>query len=158
MPLLAEYAITPDVFDVASYSNNANECEARLDYIKETILHAGLVRDLHDGLWSALFGPVRRQMHDRATAGTPAPASNAGARTWHRRGTELVKKLTAQKRLVRYPAALPNPPADDGEWCAEALATHAGQPFTGGVIATEQVKAQYATESIVARIDRLSSA
>ena len=103
MPLLAEYAITPDVLDVTSYSN-ANECEARLDYIKETILNAGLVRDLHDGLWSALFGPRGHQMHDTTRpAGTPAPASDAGARTWHRRGTELVRKLTSQNRLVRVP-------------------------------------------------------
>ena len=157
MPLLAEYAITPDVLNVTSYSN-ANECEARLDYIKETILNAGLVRDLHDGLWSALFGPRRHQMHDHATAGTPAPASDAGARTWHRRGTELVRKLTRQNRLVRYRPVRPAPPTDDAEWCAEALATHAAQPFTGGVIVTEAVKERYATEQIVARIDRLSSA
>ncbi len=157
MPLLAEYAITPDVLDVTSYSN-ANECEARLDYIKETILNAGLVRDLHDGLWSALFGPVRRQMHDHATAGQPAPAPDEGGRTWHRRGTELVRKLTRQNRLVRYPPVRPDPPTDDAEWCAEALATHAVQPYTGGVIVTEPVKGHYATEQIVARIDRLSSA
>lgn len=157
MPLLAEYAITPDVLDVTSYSN-ANECEARLDYIKETILNAGLVRDLHDGLWSALFGPHRHQMHDHATAGTSAPASDAGAHTWHRRGTELVRKLTRQNRLVRYRPVRPDPPTDDTEWCAEALATHAVQPFTGGVIVTKAVKGDYATQQIVARIDRLSSA
>ena len=154
MPLLTEYAITPDVLDVNSYSN-ANECEARLDYIRETILNAGLVRDLHDGLWSALFGPRLHQMRDHATAGTPAPAS---ARTWHRRGTELVRKLTTQNRLVRYRPARRDPPTDDPEWCAEALATHAAQPFTGGVIVTEAVKGHYATDQIVARIDRLSSA
>ena len=157
MPLLAEYAITPDVLDVTSYSN-ANECEARLDYIRETILNAGLVRDLHDGLWSALFGPVRGQMHDHATAETPAPAPDEGGRTWHRRGTELVRKLTRQNRLVRYRPVRPDPPTDDAEWCAEALATHAVQPYTGGVIVTKAVKGHYATEQIVARIDRLASA
>ena len=157
MPLLAEYAITPDVLDVTSYSN-ANECEARLDYIRETILNAGLVRDLHDGLWSALFGPVRGQMHDHATAETPAPAPDEGGRTWHRRGTELVRKLTRQNRLVRYRPVRPDPPTDDAEWCAEALATHAVQPYTGGVIVTKAVKGHYASEQIVARIDRLASA
>ena len=30
MPLLADYAITPDVFDIASYPT-AGECEARLE-------------------------------------------------------------------------------------------------------------------------------
>ena len=157
MPLLAEYAITPDAFDVASYST-PDECEARLDYIRETILTAGLVRDLHDGLWSALFGPVRRQTHDHSTGGQPTPAPDERGRTWHRRGTELVRKLTRQNRLVRYPPVRPDPPTDDAEWCAEALATHAVQPYTGGVIVTEAVKGHYATEQIVARIDRLSSA
>ena len=157
MPLLAEYAITPDAFDVASYST-PEECEARLDYIRETILTAGLVRDLHDGLWSALFGPVRRQTHDHATAGQPAPAPDERGRTWHPRGTELVRKLTRQNRLVRYGPVRPDPPTDDAEWCAEALATDAVRPYTGGVIVTEAVKGHYATEQLVARIDRLSSA
>ena len=157
MPLLAEYAITPDVFDMTSYSN-PSECEARLDYIRETILTAGLVRDLRDGLWSALFAPYQHQLQRHAAAGAPTPWPDSGKRTWHRRGTELVKKLTRQKRLVRYRPRLPGPPADDGDWCAEALATHATQPLTGGVIVTKPVKDQYTTEPVVARIDRLSSA
>ena len=33
MPLLADYAITPDVFDIASYPT-AGECEARLEKIR----------------------------------------------------------------------------------------------------------------------------
>ena len=35
MPLLADYAITPDVFDVTSYSND-EVCEARLETIRES--------------------------------------------------------------------------------------------------------------------------
>ena len=157
MPLLADYAITPDVFDPASYST-PGECEARLDYIRETILTAGLVRDLRDGHWHALFNSYQRRLQRHATTGAPTTWPDSGTRTWHRRGTELVKKLRDQKRLVRYPAALPDPPADNGEWCAEALATHAGEPLTGGVIVTKQVKDNYPAERIVARIDRLSSA
>lgn len=34
MPLLADYAITPDVFDATSYPT-AGECEARLETIRE---------------------------------------------------------------------------------------------------------------------------
>ena len=37
MPLLADYAITPDVFDVASYLT-PGECEARLDNIRQVML------------------------------------------------------------------------------------------------------------------------
>ena len=136
MPLLADYAITPDVFDVTSYST-AGECEARLETIREVMLADGLVRDLRDGAWRALF--------------------KEGSR-WHRRGVELVKKLDRRGRLIRYPSRLPRPPGSDRDWCVEALATHALEPFTGGVIATRSVKDEFAREGLVARIDRLRSA
>ncbi len=144
MPLLADYAITPDVFDVASYST-PRECEARLDNLRQVMLTEGLVRDLRDGEWHGVF--------------------KAGARHWHRRGLELVKKLDRQGRLVPYPPVLPKPPFDDRSWCDEALATHERRPLTGGVIVTETVttgpvtgKDRYASEPAVARIDRLPSA
>ena len=137
MPLLADYAITPDVFDVTSYST-AGECEARLETIRDAMLSEGLVRDLRDGEWCALF--------------------RSDDRPWHRRGTELVKKLAKQGRLVRHESELPDPPAHDRHWCAEALATHAAQPFTGGVIVTESVKNEYNGQAVVSRIDRLRGA
>ena len=138
MPLLADYAITPDVFDMASYST-VGECEARLDSIRQVMLTEGLVRDLRGGKWHGVFEPDVRQ--------------------WHRRGLELVKKLATQGRLVPYPPALSDPPLDDRGWCAEApLATHERRPLTGGVIVTESVKDRYRNEQVVARIDRLSSA
>ena len=137
MPLLADYAITPDVFDAASYST-AGECEARLDTIRHVMLTAGLVRDLRAGEWRGVFEP--------------------GRRPWHRRGLELVKKLAVQGRLVPHPPARSAPPEDDRGWCAEALASHVQRPLTGGVIATEMVKDAYPHEQAVARIDRLSSA
>ncbi|MCY4633528.1 MAG: hypothetical protein OXG04_03300 [Acidobacteria bacterium] len=157
MPLLAECAITPDVFDMNSYST-PDECAARIENIRETILTGGLVRDLCDGSWSALFNTGQRQVRRHAAAEAPTPWTDSGKRTWHRRGTELVKKLTMQKRLVPYRPANPGPPADDVGWCTEALATHATQPLTGGVIVTKPLKDQYASERVVARIDRLSSA
>lgn len=102
------------------------------------MLTEGLVRDLRDGSWSTLF----------ATDNRP----------WHRRGTELVKKLAKQGRLVRHEPERSAPPAHDRQWCAEALATHAKQPFTGGVIVTKSVKDEYRREPTVARIDRLADA
>ena len=122
MPLLADYAITPDVFDVASYST-PGECEARLDNIRQVMLTEGVVRDLRDGEWHGIFEPDTRQ--------------------WHRRSAELVKKLATQGRLVSYPPALPDPPLDDRDWCTEALASRNTRPFTGGVIVTESVKDCY---------------
>ena len=137
MSLLADYAITPDVFDVTSYTT-VGECEARLATIHEAMLTEGLVRDVRDGAWSDLFGSDRR--------------------LWHRRGQVLLKKMATQGRFLRFEPALPNPPAHDRAWCAEALATDDRRPFRGGVITTGSVKEAYAKDRRVARMDRLSSA
>ena len=138
MALLADYAITPDVFDVRSYSTG-DECEARIDSIRETMLDGGVVRDLRDSAWSLLL-------------------LGAGPRPWHPRGRELLKKMKEQGRLLPFASALPQRPADDRAWCAEALATDDVRPFRGGVITTRSVKDGYVEDPRVARIDRLSSA
>ena len=137
MPLLADYALTPDVFDMASYSTSG-ECEAWLQTIRETMLNEGLVRDLRAGEWATLF--------------------RSDDRPWHPRGTELVKKLAQQGRLIRHETERPGSPPNDRGWCAEALATHATRPFTGGVIVTELVKSGYAKNPLASRIDRLAGA
>ena len=137
MALLADYAITPDVFDVMSYQDQG-ECEARLELIREPMLTEGVVRDLRDGEW-------RRSFEDHT-------------RTWHRRGMELIRKLTTQGRLIQIPSARPAPPTDDHGWCMEALDSHEIRAFTGGIIATETVKNAHLREPLVARIDRLGSA
>lgn len=138
MALLADYAITPDVFDVRSYSTG-DECEARIDNIRETMLDEGLVRDLRDTAWSLLF-------------------LGSGPRPWHPRGRELLKKMKKQGRLLPFSSVLPQRPADDRAWCAEALATDEVRSFRGGVITTRFVKDSYVDDPRVARIDRLSSA
>ncbi len=137
MPLLADYAITPDVFDPMSYTSD-EVCAARLETIREAMMTDGLVRDLREGSWRGLF--------------------RSDDRPWHRRGTELVKKLATQGRLIPHKPALPDLPRDDIGWCAEALATHTQHPLTGGVIVTDSVKKAYAAEPVISRIDRLSSA
>ncbi|MBN2491309.1 MAG: hypothetical protein JXQ29_10725 [Planctomycetes bacterium] len=137
MPLLADYAITPDVFDVTSYSH-PDACDAELRNLKEVMLDEGLIRDLRAGEWRRLF------MSD--------------GRPWHRRGKELLKKLAQQNRLVPFPPTAGSSPPDDSAWCQEALGTHAIIPFTGGVIVREPVKAAFPDELLVARIDRLASA
>ena len=156
MPLLADYAITPDVFDVMSYST-ADECAARIETIREAMLTEGVVRDLRDGAWSKLFLTEHGRRRVPPTASIDSK-DGAPVRPWHRRGVEIVRKLYTQRRLVNWPAAGLQPPADDGDWCAEALATHEGQRFSGGVIVTKSVKVRYAAEAVVARIDELSSA
>ena len=137
MPLLADYALTPDVFDVDSYSNE-EACRASLELIREPLLTEGLVRDLRRGEWRRLF-----ENNDRS---------------WYRRSKEIVKKLSSQGRLIEFEPGLPNQPVDDQSWCDEALSTHYSLPFTGGVIVTESVKNVHPNEPHIARIDRLGSA
>jgi hypothetical protein len=134
--LVRDYAITPDVFDVTCYSNE-EVCGLQLAAIREVMMSEGLVRDLRAGEWRALFA--------------------SDGRSWHRHGKELVKKLATQGRLIRLPAALATAPADDCAWCAEALATHAIRPLTGGVVVTQRVKDAHQGELLVAAIDRLST-
>ena len=137
MPLLADYAITPDVFDSTSYSSD-EVCRHCLRAIGEVMRSEGLVRDLRDGEWLSLF--------------------TAAARPWHRRGRELLRKLATQGRLISVPPELPRGPVNDLDWCDEALATHARRKLTGGVIVTQPVKDAHRSNASVASIDRLHGA
>jgi len=136
MALLAEYALTPDVFDSTSYSND-EVGGIRLQHLKEVLLSEGLVRDLRDGRWSLLFAD--------------------DGRSWHMRGKELLKKLIQQKRLRLSAAVLDDEPTTDHEWCDEALASHAATPLAG-IVTTRRVATGYRREPLVACIDKLTSA
>jgi hypothetical protein len=135
MPLLTEYALTPDVFDPTSYSSE-EVCALHLQAVKDVLLTEGLVRDLRDGEWHRLFATTDR--------------------SWHRRAKEIVRKLADHGRLARFPATLPSPPTHDQEWCAEALGTHRTSPLSGGIIVTQSVKAGFEDQRLVARVDRLA--
>lgn len=136
MALLADYAITPDVFDITRYSGE-DACGLGLDLIRERVLTTGLVRDLRDGDWRALF--------------------RESDRPWHRRAKEIVKKLARDGRLIRFPAEC-SPPNSDLDWCAEALASHRRSPLSGGVIVTGHLKETFPKERVIERIDRLARA
>ncbi|MCY3932722.1 MAG: hypothetical protein OXH70_13520 [Acidobacteria bacterium] len=136
MALLADYAITPDVFDITRYSGQ-DACGLGLDRIREPLLTGGLVRDLRDGQWRELF--------------------REPSRPWHRRAKEVVKKLARDGRLIGFPPECPSP-SSDREWCAEALASHRRSPLRGGVIVTGHVKDAFPDESAIERIDRLAGA
>lgn len=136
MPLLAEYALTPDVFDVTSYSSE-EVCGLHLQTLKEVLLHEGLVRDLRDGAWAKVF--------------------LATGRPWHLRGKELLKKLVSQKRLVQASPAGTQTPASDPDWCNEALASHGLQPLSG-IVATDATAAPHAGTPVVSAVGKLTSA
>ena len=137
MPLLADYAITPDVFDTTSYSSE-EVCGLHLNTIRQVMMDDGLVRDLRGGEWRKLFA--------------------SSDRSWHRRAKEIVKKLATRGRLIDIAAARQDAPTNDREWCGEALLGHGQDAMSGGVIVTQAVKEAYANEPLVEQVDRLSRA
>jgi len=136
MTLLAEYALTPDVFDSRSYSNEELG-SVHLQHLKEALLNEALVRNLRNGQWLDVF--------------------NDNDRPWHRRGKELLKKLVQQGRLRLCNSVLSDEPTTDHAWCREALASHHSLPLNG-IVATRVVASRFQDEPLVARIDRLPSA
>lgn len=136
MPLLAEYALTPDVFDTTSYGSE-EVCGLHLQALKDVLLHEGLVRDLRSGEWARTF--------------------DDSSRPWHQRGKELLKKLRTQHRTVLADATRPTSPQTDAEWCLEALGSHASRPLAG-VIATDATAAPHVGNSAVCSVSRLASA
>lgn len=135
--LLADYAITPGVFAVDSYSD-VNTCRMAIVLIEELLLKEGLVRDLRRGEWRRLFEANRNQYR-------------------YRFGKELIKTLIKQNRLIEFASVLLNKPTDDQDWCEEALGTQGELPFSGGVITTESAKNVYPHNSLVEKIDRDAS-
>lgn len=136
MALLAEYAVTPDVFDCTSY-NSDEICGLHLQIVKEALLQEGLVRSLRNGNWARLFSDSHRP--------------------WHPRSKELLKKLAVQNRLVMYPSVCPAEPTTDVGWCDEALASHDVTPLNG-IIVTDCIAGSYRSHTLVAPIHRLTAA
>ncbi len=136
MALLAEYALTPDVFDTSAYGSE-EVCGVHLQVLKEVLLHEGVVRNLRGGEWGRVF-----ESPDRA---------------WHRRGKELLKKLRTQQRVVLAEAVRPATPQTDAEWCLEALGSHASRSLTG-IIATDDTAAPHSGDAAVSAVSRLANA
>lgn len=139
MPLLADYAITPGVFDENSNSTEGEREAWLVNLLCDMIFNEwGVVRDLRAGEWSRLvLSDSRRDSRER---------------------TLFKKMMKAQRRrLLPFASALPERPADDRAWCKEALATDRVRQFQGCVVTTRFVKDAYKDDSRVAGIDQLSS-
>ncbi|WP_018952674.1 hypothetical protein [Thioalkalivibrio sulfidiphilus] len=131
--MLDEYALIPDIFDPAAYSDPAF-IEMCLPHLKEPLLQEAVVRDLRDGGWSEFC------------------FQNAGS--LHRLCKEILKKLRASNRLRRFPQQNASAPATALEWCQEGLAGHGIAPLTG-IIAAHGTK-QHCTAAEVACIEKLT--
>jgi hypothetical protein len=131
--MLEEYAITPDVFDPAAYSNAAF-IDMCLPHLKEPLLQEALVRDLCDGGWSQFC------------------MTNSG--NMHRLCKEIVKKLSMNNRLRRYPKHGTTNPVTPIDWCHEGVVSSTLDQLTG-IIASHNTKQNFA-QLEVSSIEKLT--
>jgi hypothetical protein len=140
MPLMAEYALTPGIFDGNTFPEATRDelIYSSFALLREIFNNEGLVRNLYGGAWKDLF--------------------RDGNRNWHFKGKELLRKLIEQNRLIIAPQVLASFPTTEKEWCEEALASP--QPMElGGIVTTDEIAAQYPrTHQQIAAINRLPSA
>ncbi len=136
--MLDEYALTPDVFDPSCYSA-PNLCTVYLQVLKEPLLQEAVVRDLRMGEWREfVLGEIQKGRFDL-------------------RAKELVKKLVTQNRLRPASAQLDHVPADDRQWCEEAIQSVTAKP-ANGVIVSETMADRFSAQSQVCSVERLSQA
>lgn len=131
--MLDEYALVPDIFDGAAYSNPAL-IDAYLTFLKEPLLQEAIVRDLCDGDWSQF-----------------CMANSSGL---HRLCKEIVKKLAQNNRLRRFSRHNDAAPMSPADWCQEGLVTSATEALTG-IIAGHNTKQGFA-QGEVASIEKLT--
>lgn len=131
--MLDEYALIPDIFDPAAYTNGVL-ADAYLTFLKEPLFQEAIVRDLHDGAWSQYC------------------LTNAGG--LHRLTKEIVRKLALSNRLRLFPTQTASTPVRAQDWCVESLRSHASSALTG-IVAAHATK-QSCGEPEVASIEKLT--
>ena len=136
MPLLSEYAITPDVLFSSFYSSTELE-DALVSQVANSIMASGLVRDLRDGEWSELLNNPECHLNPRSK--------------------QFIMMLKKEKRLRSYPPVLPESPVTSADWCQEAFASHL-RSCLSGIITTKSVAEQFKSKKhIVAAINSLGN-
>ena len=131
MALFSEYAVTPDVFNLACY-NSRDLWEAQIRQLQQTFLTEGLVRDLRNGEWQQFL------------------SGNARARLVR----NFLKNLNINGRLVPSNPELSHTPRTDREWCNEALASHDTIPLNG-IIVSDAIERTYRKKPWVSSVNKL---
>ena len=131
MALFSEYAVTPDVFNLACY-HSRKLGETHIRQLQQTFLTEGLVRDLRNGEWQQFL------------------SGNA----WDRLVRNFLKNLNINGRLVPSDPELSHTPQTDREWCNEALASHDTTPLNG-IIVSDAIQRTYRKKSRVSSVNKL---
>ena len=142
MPLLSDYAVIEDIFDINSHSPS-DLADLRLQHLKEILLTEALVRNLRTKQWANLLMP-----------------GSLGNQNIHRRTIELLTKLKNQNRFIKVKAELEREPINSEEWCKEAIASHTSNPLDGIITtkATLGVIRSREEKKLITAIETLNSA
>jgi hypothetical protein len=124
--LLAEWALTPAVFDESQWSSPEAVALGAALLRRELVDGGGLVRDLRDGAWSTHTAGVARGGH---------------------RLRMLLEELGKRRRLLRAPNAVLSAPTTDIDWCHEACASHSSNRVLGGVVTVAATAAAMGEEA-----------
>ncbi|MCX6854964.1 MAG: hypothetical protein NTV80_08680, partial [Verrucomicrobia bacterium] len=131
--MLAEYAISPEVFSPSSYAT-PEASKLYLSALIDGIRSRGLVRNLHSGNWLRYV--------------------NENSDRWDKfRFKELLKSM--RDRLCDSPACSGSVPSTAVEWCQEALDSHTVSPLQG-IIADQPTADLYHAENLIASATQLA--
>jgi len=115
--MLHEFAFSPDVFfpsafgiktDQGAFIPGEDHGHLALSSLWKGIERFGVIRDLSNGKWGRALDDRREDLHVRSR--------------------ELLKKLRSNGRVVPAPAHMARSPVAEGDWLAEALASHIAEP------------------------------
>jgi hypothetical protein len=136
MPLLSEYALTPGIFEKASFASEYN-AGIRFEHLQELLLDDGLIRNLYGGYWLEIFNEQRNDLHSC--------------------GKNLLKALRTQKRLIDFQPAENKRPISDVDWCIESLSSHNISELHGIVTTQQTAKTHGHGEPLITSIDQLTN-
>jgi hypothetical protein len=132
--MLAEYAITPEVFSASAYAT-PEASRHYLSALKEGIRSRGLVRNLHSGAWLRYVEENR----DR----------------WDMSRIKELLKVIVKDRLCHSPACSESVPSTPAQWCQEALESH-GVSSLQGIIADQPTADLHEGENLIAPTTQLT--
>jgi hypothetical protein len=136
MPLLCEFAITPDVFDVSSYSSE-EVAEVRFEQLKDRLIEDSLVRNLRNGAW---LNYIVNSM-----------------RTFNNQSKDLIVWLKTHNRLRDCPVQITDFDDSEKAWIEEALASHNSDPLNG-IICSSEIAAQFSGNDHISGLKELRAA
>jgi hypothetical protein len=136
MPLLCEFAITPEVFSMDSYESE-HEFRLNLSILKDNLMDGGIVRNFRNGDWLKNISMENPSVHFK--------------------GKELVRKLEKQNRLKVYPKQIDVFEDIEASWIREAVSIN--EKYTpSGIICARDLDVEFLSNEHIKPIKELDKA